>query len=82
MPKDDRNQIRCSFCGKTQEQVDRIIAGPNVYICNECIEACADIIFDDEEEAENTGDMQFLENIPKPKEINKVLSDYVEGGRV
>lgn len=78
MAKDDRNQVKCSFCGKTQEQVERIIAGPNgVFICNECIEACADIIYDDDD---NTTDYNIsLEDVPKPKEINKVLSDYVIG---
>ena len=48
MVKDDRNQVRCSFCGKTEEQVMRLVAGPGVYICNECIELCSDIIFEEE----------------------------------
>jgi ATP-dependent Clp protease ATP-binding subunit ClpX len=73
MSKHDDKQLRCSFCGKTQEQVKRLIAGPNVYICNECVELCKEII--DEE-------MDFLEDeefnkLPKPKEIKDFLDGYV-----
>ena len=73
---DDTKQLRCSFCGKTQEQVKRLIAGPNVYICDECIELCSEII---EEELENTYEDDELVDIPKPKEIKAHLDEYVIG---
>lgn len=81
MPKNDRTQsVRCSFCGKSQENVKKIIAGPGVYICDECIKICDDIL---EEEAYNveTGEKKEVSNreVPKPKEIKKVLDDYVIG---
>lgn len=76
MPKDENKPIRCSFCGKTQEQVVRLVAGPGVYICNECIELCADIVFEDTE-IKN----EFIEydELPKPSDIYELLSDYVIG---
>ncbi len=73
---DDKKQVKCSFCGKTQEQVNRIVAGPGVYICNECIELCSEII---EEEFEDVPVQQPLDEIPKPKEINRILDEYVVG---
>ncbi len=73
---DDKKQVKCSFCGKTQEQVNRIVAGPGVYICNECIELCSEII---EEEFEDVNVEQSLDEIPKPKEINRILDEYVVG---
>jgi len=73
---DDKKQVKCSFCGKTQEQVNRIVAGPGVYICNECIELCSEII---EEEYEDIPVEQTLEEIPKPKEIKRILDEYVVG---
>lgn len=73
MAKYDDKQLRCSFCGKPQDQVRRLIAGPNVYICNECIELCQEII--DEEFIENYDyDMQEL---PKPSNIKDTLDEYV-----
>ncbi|MDR1247414.1 MAG: ATP-dependent Clp protease ATP-binding subunit ClpX [Clostridiales Family XIII bacterium] len=75
---DDTKQLKCSFCGKPQDQVKRLIAGPNVYICDECVELCQDII---KEEFESMGyDMSRgdeLFNVPKPADISSVLSDYV-----
>lgn len=75
---DETKQIRCSFCGKPQDQVRRLVAGPNVYICDECIDLCEDII---KEELESLGEEAVLqtegESLPKPKEITQVLSDYV-----
>ncbi|GKQ42805.1 ATP-dependent Clp protease ATP-binding subunit ClpX [Companilactobacillus sp. RD055328] len=68
--------IKCSFCGKTQDQVKKIVAGPGVYICNECIDLCKDII---EEELAHESTVNVLEDIPKPTEINKILNDYVIG---
>nr|WP_302598928.1 ATP-dependent Clp protease ATP-binding subunit ClpX [uncultured Cellulosilyticum sp.] len=73
---DDTKQLRCSFCGKTQEQVKRLIAGPNVYICDECIELCSEII---EEELETSYEESDLMDIPKPQEIKAHLDEYVIG---
>ncbi len=73
---DDTKQLRCSFCGKTQEQVKRLIAGPNVYICDECIELCSEII---EEELEGAYEDDEAMDIPKPKEIKAHLDEYVIG---
>lgn len=73
MAKNNEKQIKCSFCGKTQEQVRRLIAGPDVYICDECIELCYNIV-DDEEDIYD--DYDFSE-LPKPKEIKEKLDEYV-----
>ncbi len=73
---DDKKTLRCSFCHKTQDQVRKLIAGPNVYICDECIELCADII---EEEFHEFKDEIILDSVPKPKEIFQFLDDYVIG---
>lgn len=67
--------ISCSFCGKTQDQVKKIVAGPGVYICNECIDLCKEII---DEELNEDAPLD-LENIPTPIEIKKILDDYVIG---
>lgn len=76
MKNEEKKQLRCSFCGKTQEQVRRLIAGPNVYICDGCIELCADII-DEEPQHYSSVDEDF--EIPKPKEIKAILDEYVIG---
>jgi ATP-dependent Clp protease ATP-binding subunit ClpX len=73
---EEKKQLKCSFCGKTQEQVRRLIAGPGVYICDECIELCAEII---EEEFEDMPTSAEMSNIPKPKSIKEVLDQYVIG---
>lgn len=67
--------VRCSFCGKTQEEVKKIVAGPGVYICNECIDLCKEII--DEEFYEEV--VREFTEVPKPLEILEVLNDYVIG---
>src|SRR3954452_17008649 len=67
--------VKCSFCGKSQKQVKKLIAGPGVYICDECIDLCNDII---EEELAESSEMKFDE-LPKPKEIFEFLNDYVIG---
>ena len=67
--------VKCSFCGKYQEQVRRIIAGPGVFICDECVELCREII--DEDFVEDTA--ADLSDIPKPAEIVATLDDYVIG---
>jgi ATP-dependent Clp protease ATP-binding subunit ClpX len=72
---DDKNALKCSFCGKSQEQVKRLIAGPGVYICDECIELCSEIIAEELEE-KNQVDMSSL---PKPQEIKRHLDQYVIG---
>ncbi len=75
---DDKN-IRCSFCGKTQGQVKKLIAGPaGVFICDECVDICADIIEEEEEEME-TAPSEFEINLIKPAEIKKHLDEYVIG---
>ncbi len=72
---DDKGQLKCSFCGKTQDQVKKLVAGPGVYICDECIELCNEII-----EEELADDLGFeLGDIPKPQEIREILDDYVIG---
>ena len=72
--------VRCSFCGKAQENVKKIVAGPGVYICDECVELCTSIIeaelYDDEKAGYSLNE---LNNIPSPKEIKQVLDDYVIG---
>lgn len=76
MPKyDEKKQLKCSFCGKSQDQVRRLIAGPGVYICDECIELCSEIIVD-----EFQGDVELdLGSLPKPADIKKYIDDYVVG---
>ncbi|HUP68807.1 MAG TPA: ATP-dependent Clp protease ATP-binding subunit ClpX [Acidimicrobiales bacterium] len=67
--------VKCSFCGKSQKQVKKLIAGPGVYICDECIDLCNDII---EEELAETSELRF-DDLPKPQEIFAFLNDYVIG---
>jgi endopeptidase Clp ATP-binding regulatory subunit (clpX) len=72
---DEKKQLKCSFCGKTQDQVRRLIAGPGVYICDECIELCSEIISDEFEE-----DVQVdMSSLPKPIDIKGYLDQYVIG---
>lgn len=73
---ENNNKIRCSFCGKTQDQVRRIVAGPGAYICNECVLLCQEIVSDDVIESVGThGEIE----IKRPKEIKEVLDQYVVG---
>lgn len=72
---EEKGQLKCSFCGKSQEQVRKLVAGPGVYICDECIELCTEIV---EEELGSEEESEFKE-IPKPKEICEILNDYVIG---
>ena len=74
---DDKKQLKCSFCGKPQGQVRRLIAGPNVYICDECVQLCREIIEDGIEAEENEKYEAGDGKLPKPKEISETLSDYV-----
>ncbi|HOK49820.1 MAG TPA: ATP-dependent Clp protease ATP-binding subunit ClpX [Sedimentibacter sp.] len=73
MGKGNEKQIKCSFCGKTQEQVRRLIAGPDVYICDECIELCHNIVDEDI----NLFEEYDFTDLPKPKEIKEKLDEYV-----
>ncbi len=74
------DNIRCSFCNKTQDQVRKLIAGPSgVYICDECVEICADIVEEGYEEEEETEEEEFDINLLKPVEIKDFLDDYVVG---
>jgi len=77
MPKQDKGDIllRCSFCGKNREEVRKLIAGPTVYICDECIDLCNDIIADEWEEDK----VEVSSKLPKPTEIKKILDQYVIG---
>src|SRR5690625_3454467 len=72
---EEKGQLKCSFCGKSQEQVRKLVAGPGVYICDECIELCNEIV----EEELGTAESPDLEEIPKPKEICETLDEYVIG---
>ena len=79
MPKNDEHKsVRCSFCGKHQEQVSRIIAGPGAYICNECVQLCMSILEDAEDQATDFAP-DTPDAIPTPKEIHKVLDQYIIG---
>jgi len=69
------NEIRCSFCGKSRAEVKRLIAGPTVYICNECVDLCNDIIAEEWEEEREQGPRK----LPKPTEIKEILDSYVVG---
>lgn len=72
---DSKNTLYCSFCGKSQHEVKKLIAGPNVFICNECVELCMDII----REEDKTQLVSSGEGVPSPQEIMNVLNDYVIG---
>ena len=71
----DSDLLKCSFCGKSQKQVKKLIAGPGVYICDECIDLCNEII---EEELSETTELK-LDELPKPQEIFQFLDEYVVG---
>lgn len=72
---DEKGHLKCSFCGKTQEQVRKLVAGPGVYICDECIELCTEIV---EEELGTDEEVEF-KDVPKPHEIREILDEYVIG---
>ena len=81
MPNDRDNEIRCSFCGKTQDEVTRLVEGPGVYICDNCIEFCNALLFDDEGGAQKKRKKKQNEEfvLPKPQEIKQKLDEYVIG---
>lgn len=72
---DEKGQLKCSFCGKTQTQVRKLVAGPGVYICDECIELCTEIV---QEELAKDEEVEF-KDVPKPVEIREILDEYVIG---
>lgn len=72
---DEKGQLKCSFCGKSQEQVKKLVAGPGVYICDECIDLCTEIV----EEELGTDEELDLQELPKPHEIRSYLNEYVIG---
>lgn len=81
MSKDIEKDIRCSFCGKTQDEVTRLVEGPGVYICDGCIDFCASLLFDDENafKEKKKGKKQEEKILPKPQEIKAKLDEYVIG---
>src|ERR1700760_3269706 len=72
---DSKNTLYCSFCGKSQHEVRKLIAGPTVFICDECVELCLDII----REESKSSLIKDGDGVPNPKDICKVLDDYVIG---
>ena len=72
---DSKNTLYCSFCGKSQHEVRKLIAGPTVFICDECVELCMDII----REEHKTTLVKSRDGVPSPRDICKVLDDYVIG---
>ena len=79
MASNDKKDVRCSFCGRTQDEVKRLIAGPNAYICNDCVGICADLI-NEENDGEEAADRFSLEGgLPTPAEMKAALDQYVIG---
>ena len=79
MARNDEKSIRCSFCGKHQDQVRRIIAGPGAYICNECVQLCMGILDEDNDPIQDALDSDIPDVIPTPKELHAVLDQYIIG---
>ncbi len=75
----DIRQLRCSFCGKTEEQVKRLIEGPGVYICNECVDLCFEIFEEEFDEVNLKDGEEKITDLPKPKEIKAFLDEYIVG---
>ena len=67
--------LYCSFCGKNQNEVKKLIAGPNVFICNECVDLCSSIVVESKMES----DQNVTKNLPTPQEIHKILDQYIIG---
>ncbi len=76
---DENKQLKCSFCGKPQSQVRRLVAGSGVYICDECVQLCLEIINDDIQDGGVAPKADENYKLPKPKEITEILSQYVIG---
>ena len=79
MARNDEKNVRCSFCGKHQDQVQRLIAGPGAYICNECVQLCMGILDDNYEPVDEPGSSGMPDVIPTPQEIHTVLDQYIIG---
>ena len=82
MPKDSHNDIHCSFCGKSQDEVTRLIEGPGIYICDGCISYCNSLLFDDEtayRAEKKSKDSEKMHELPTPMEIKQKLDEYVIG---
>ncbi len=79
MANNDKKDVRCSFCGRTQEEVRRLIAGPNAYICNECVGICADLIEGEDEEDSSAERFSLEGELPTPVEMKAALDQYVIG---
>ena len=69
------SDISCSFCGKKQEEVSKVVVGPEVYICNECVQVCNEVLVEEGKRAEPAGPM----DVPTPRQINETLDEYVVG---
>ena len=78
MPRNEEQSIRCSFCGKRESQVERLIAGPGVYICSDCVQACSDLLMD-EIEMDQRGKLRQPEKLPTPMEIKTFMDSYIIG---
>ena len=83
MARSDDRKIRCAFCGRTQDQVDKLIAGNGAYICSDCVRLCMNIVADDLPQNTETGNkapsVPAVAELPKPAEIKKVLDEYIVG---
>lgn len=82
MPKDNHSDIRCSFCGKTQDEVTRLVEGPGVYICDNCISYCSSLLFEDEKayvKSKKASDEKPKKQLPTPAQIKEQLDEYVIG---
>ncbi len=82
MPKDNHSDIRCSFCGKTQDEVTRLVEGPGVYICDNCISYCSSLLFEDEKayvKSKKASDEEPKKQLPTPAQIKEQLDEYVIG---
>ena len=73
--KIEKESLFCSFCGKSQKEVKKLIAGPTVFVCDECVELCMDIIKEDNKNNKS----KIKKDVPKPSDINKFLNEYVIG---
>ena len=78
MARKEDQAIRCSFCGKRETQVERLIAGPGVYICSECVQACSDLL-SDEIRMDHRGKLRTPEHLPTPMEIKAYMDGYIIG---
>ena len=78
MAKNNEQPIRCSFCGKRENQASRLIAGPGVYICSDCVQACSDLLRE-EYEFEESGGLKAPDRLPTPMEIKSFMDHYIVG---